>query len=239
CYRGSTAQSAVMATTLAVNRGTWRRLDRYIALTEAVADHLRDFGVGDSRISVKPNAVTDPGEPSPVGSGFVFVGRLSAEKGIALLLDAWRRHGDGDLGTLTIAGDGPHRDLVEELAAHREDVVYVGQVTPAERDRLLRQAAALVSSSVCEDVLPTVVIEALAAGRAVLTTNLGGPPRMIGDAGIAVEPTVDGLADGLARMSVAAAGLAPMARQRYLRRFTPEVVLGQQLAIYRQLSPSR
>src|SRR5689334_11915242 len=47
CYRGSRAQSAIMATTLAVHRGTWRSVDRYIALTSAIADHLRDYGIPD------------------------------------------------------------------------------------------------------------------------------------------------------------------------------------------------
>src|SRR3954470_19475425 len=64
CYRGSRPQSAIMATTLAVHRGTWRSVDRYIALTSAIADHLRDYGILDEQISVKPNAIPDPGPPS-------------------------------------------------------------------------------------------------------------------------------------------------------------------------------
>ena len=236
CYRGSKAQSAVMATALAVNRGTWRRLDRYIALTEAVADHLRGFGVSDDRITVKPNGVPDPGEPAPPGDGFVYVGRLSDEKGVSLLLDAWERHPDGALGRLAVAGDGPLRAAVAAAAARRGDIEYFGQVTPAERDDLLRAAAALVTASVCEDVLPTVVIEAMAHGRPVLTTDLGGPPSMVADTGVVVAPTVEALADGLARMRVAAAELSGRARQRYLSHFTPEVVLSRQLEIYRELS---
>lgn len=81
CYRDSRAQSALMATTLAVHRPTWRSVDRFIALTSAVADHLRDYGIPDERIVVKPNAVPDPGTPTPVGDGFLFMGRLSPEKG--------------------------------------------------------------------------------------------------------------------------------------------------------------
>jgi glycosyltransferase involved in cell wall biosynthesis len=63
CYRGSRAQSAVMAATLAMHRPTWRSVDRYIALTAAVADHLREYGIGADRITVKPNSIPDPGPP--------------------------------------------------------------------------------------------------------------------------------------------------------------------------------
>ena len=82
CYRGSAAQSALMATTLAVHRPTWRSVDRYIALTDRIADHLRDYGIPDDRIVVKPNGLPDPGEPDPLGDGFLYAARLSPEKGL-------------------------------------------------------------------------------------------------------------------------------------------------------------
>src|SRR4051794_2764523 len=81
CYRGSRAQSAVMATTLAVHRGTWHSVDRYLALTDGIAAHLRDYGVPEERITVKPNAVPDPGDPPrDQGDGFLYAARLSPEK---------------------------------------------------------------------------------------------------------------------------------------------------------------
>src|SRR5262245_12182680 len=86
CYRGSRAQSTVMATTLAVHRGTWHSVDRFIALTGGIADYLREYGIPDDRITIKPNSVSDPGSPTAPGTGAVFVGRLSREKGIELLL---------------------------------------------------------------------------------------------------------------------------------------------------------
>ena len=232
CYRGSRAQSAIMATSLAANRGTWRRLDRYIALTGNIADHLRDFGIGESQISIKPNSIPDPGEHDERGSGFVFVGRLSAEKGVELLLDAWRRHGDGDLGTLTIIGDGPLKEPVAAAATERGDIDYLGPVPHDQVNRRVRAAAALLMTSVWDEVLPTVVIEALANARPVLATNMGGPPHMIGDAGIVAEPTVDDLAAALPRMRDAAPGLVDAARRRYLTTFSTDVVMKQLLDIY-------
>ncbi|MFI7072694.1 glycosyltransferase family 4 protein [Micromonospora sediminicola] len=180
CYRNSRAQSALMATTLAVHRPTWKSVDRFIALTTAVADHLRDYGIPDERIVVKPNAVPDPGAPAPVGNGFLFMGRLSPEKGLDLLLAAWRRHPVGTLGPLRIAGDGELRPLAEEAAAERPDVHYLGQLDRAGVRAALADSSVVLATSTWHDVLPTVIIEALAAGRPVLGTALGGIPYLVG-----------------------------------------------------------
>src|SRR5262249_25956371 len=75
CYRGSRAQSVVMATTLTVHRSTWRQVDRYLTLTPSMGAFLRAMGVDEARISVKPNTVPDPGEHNRVGAGFLFAGR--------------------------------------------------------------------------------------------------------------------------------------------------------------------
>jgi glycosyltransferase involved in cell wall biosynthesis len=180
CYRNSRAQSALMATTLAVHRPTWKSVDRYIALTTAVADHLRDYGIPDERIVVKPNAVPDPGTPAPAGNGFLFMGRLSPEKGLDLLLSAWRRHPVGALGPLRIAGDGELRPLAEAAAAERPDVLYLGQLDRPGVRAALADSSVVLATSTWHDVLPTVIIEALAAGRPVLGTALGGIPYLVG-----------------------------------------------------------
>ncbi|MEU8090539.1 glycosyltransferase family 4 protein [Micromonospora chalcea] len=179
CYRNSRAQSALMATTLAVHRPTWKSVDRYIALTTAVADHLRDYGIPDERIVVKPNAVPDPGTPAPVGNGFLFMGRLSPEKGLDLLLAAWRRHPVGALGPLRIAGDGELRPLAEAAAAERPDVLYLGQLDRSGVRAALADSSVVLATSTWHDVLPTVIIEALASGRPVLGTALGGIPYLV------------------------------------------------------------
>ncbi|PZM92306.1 MAG: glycosyl transferase family 1, partial [Actinobacteria bacterium] len=222
CYRGSRAQSALMATTLALHRPTWRSVDRFIALTSAIADHLRDFGIPEQRIVIKPNAVPDPGPPAPAGDGFLFLGRLSPEKGLNLLLDAWQRHPEGTLGTLRIAGDGELRPLAEAAAARRRDVVFLG---PLDRDGVrdaLWQTAVVVVASTWHDVLPTVVIEALAHGRPVLGTALGGIPYLVGvddpagAAGWVAPPEPEGFAAGRpgARANAPALPAAPGPRTK-------------------------
>jgi len=236
CYRGSTAQSVIMATTLTVHRRTWRRVDRYIALTDAIAAHLRDFGIPDARIVVKPNALADPGPPPPLGEGFLFAGRLSPEKGLRLLVEAWSRHPEGSLGTLRIAGDGPLRPVAEAAAEARSDVVFLGPQSQEGVRAARRDSAVLLATSTWHDVLPTVILEALADGRPVLGTALGGIPYLVGDAGWTVPASVDALAAALPVAAAGAADLAPLARKRYESTFTPELVTQRLLDLYTELT---
>lgn len=237
CYRGSRAQSAVMATTLALHRRTWPRLDRVLALTPAMAEYARSLGVAPERIVVRPNAVPDPGPPPGPGTGFLFAARLSAEKGVTLLLDAWDRHPEGSLGPLRIAGDGPLAPLVRERAAARGDVTYLGRLDRAEVAAAMRTAAVVVVPSQWEEVCPMVAIEALAHARPVLGTALGGLPWLIGDAGWTVPPTVEALAAALP-VAAEAAALTDRARALYEARYTPAVATRTLLDVYRSLAPS-
>jgi glycosyltransferase involved in cell wall biosynthesis len=232
CYRGSAAQSAVMATALTVHRGTWHGVERYLALTDAVAAHLRDYGIPDDRITVRPNAIADPGDGGPTGDGFLFIGRLTEEKGVRLLLDAWSRHPVGSLGPLRIVGDGPLRPVAQAAADARADVEFLGPCGTDEKWAHFRAAAVVVACSTWQDVLPTVVIEALATGRPVLGTALGGIPYLIGDAGWTVPAEVDALAAALPAARSGAAGLAAAARARYLANFTPDLAVKRLIEVY-------
>jgi glycosyltransferase involved in cell wall biosynthesis len=239
CYRGSAAQSAIMATTLAVHRGTWRSVDRYIALTDKIAAHLTDYGIAADRIVIKPNGLPDPGAPEPLGDGFLYGARLSPEKGLGLLLDAWRRHPDGALGTLRIAGDGELRPLAEQAAAERSDVTYLG---PLDRDGMAaarRASAVVVAVPTWEDVLPTVILEAMSAGRAVLGSAVGGIPYLVGSgaeaAGWLAQPDPESLAAALPVARAGAAVAAAAARERYLRHFHPDVLTGRLIEIYTEM----
>lgn len=236
CYRGSAAQSAIMATTLAVHRGTWWSVERYIALTDAIADHLRSYGVTDEQIVVKPNAVEDPGPPPGPGEGALFAARLTPEKGLGLLLDAWTRHPVGSLGTLRIAGDGEMRQLAVDHAAARPDIEYLGSLDRMGVRAAIRASAVVVAPSTWNDVLPTMCLEALANGRPVLGNTVGGIPFAVGDAGWTVPPTVDAWASALPKALSEAAGLSAPARQRYLDTFHPDVVTGKLINIYEDVA---
>ncbi|GLY25849.1 glycosyltransferase [Micromonospora sp. NBRC 101691] len=241
CYRGSTVQSALMATTLAVHRPTWRSVDRFVALTSQIATHLREYGIPADRIVVKPNGIPDPGRPAPLGEGFFYLGRLSPEKGLGLLLDAWRRHPDGALGPLRIAGDGELRHLAEQAAAERSDVTYLGSLDRDGVRAVMAQSAVVIAASLWHDVLPTVVIEAMASGRPVLGTDLGGIPYLVGAddpagmVGWVVPADPAAMAAALPTAAAGAAALSAPARLRYERTFHPDVVTKRLIDVYASL----
>ncbi|BAL93240.1 putative glycosyltransferase [Actinoplanes missouriensis 431] len=240
CYRGSAAQSAIMATTLAVHRPTWHSVDRYIALTDKIAAHLVDYGVAPERIVIKPNGLPDPGTPAPLGDGFLYGARLSPEKGLGLLLDAWRRHPDGSLGVLRIAGDGELRPLAEQAAAERSDVLYLGPLDRAGMIAARTVSAVVIAAPTWEDVLPTVILEAMSSGRAVLGTAVGGIPYMVGEgagsAGWLAEPDPAALAAVLPAARAGAPAAAVAARERYLRHFHPDVLTKRLIEIYADMN---
>jgi len=239
CYRGSKAQSVLMATTLAAHRGTWHSVDRYLALTPAIADHLRSFGVTDDQITVKPNGVPDPGPHGQVGRGLLFVGRFSAEKGLDLLIDAWQRHAEGTLGTLRLIGDGPLAPSVTAAAAGRSDIELLGRRSHAEVQDAMRDSAALVTPSTWDEVCPMVVVEALANGRPVLATAMGGLPYLVGNAGWTVPPDVSALAEVLPRVVAEAPDLVAAARRRYEQMFSTTVTTAALLSVYEELIAAR
>jgi glycosyltransferase involved in cell wall biosynthesis len=247
CYRGSRAQSAIMAATLAIHRGTWHTVDRYLALTSAIADHLRGYGIPSNRISVKPNGIPDPGRPEPPGgTDFLFAARLTQEKGLGLLLDAWSRHPAGSLGLLRVAGDGPLRSLAETAARERTDVEYLGPLSPERMRAAIRAAGCVVVPSTWHDVLPTIALEALANGRPVLGTRLGGLPYLVGadpgsdgpSGGWIVDPDPEALSEGLALARKGAAESSGPARRRYELCFAPSILTARLIEIYEEVASS-
>ena len=111
CYRDSRVMSGAIALMLKTHRSrqTWNgRIDAYIAISGFVRDKFVQAGFPASKISVKPNFVDpDPGERSHSGDYALFLGRLSPEKGLLTLLEAWERLPSAV--PLVIAGDGPMR----------------------------------------------------------------------------------------------------------------------------------
>jgi len=176
CYHDSLGASAALTLSLVGHRvlGTFaNHIDRYIALTGFGRDLLIRDGFPAEKIVVKPNAVPDPGAPVPQdarGGYALFVGRLVEEKGIRTLLEAWRSVGPGL--DLYIAGDGPMRALVDEAAADNPALQVLGWCDADRVAELQARASVTLVPSEWYEAGPLVILQALAAGTPVLTSDL-------------------------------------------------------------------
>jgi glycosyltransferase involved in cell wall biosynthesis len=181
CYRNSRAASAAVANMLVLHRaiGTWSNtVTRFIALSEFARRKFVSSGMPEDRISVKPNFLADdPGPGQGNGDYLLFVGRLSDEKGIACLLQAWKSL--RSKLRLIIAGEGPLAPMVREFAATDPTVQWLGFLDRSRILDLMGKAVALVFPSVWFEAFPLVLAEALAKGLPVIASDLGSMAEIV------------------------------------------------------------
>ncbi len=225
---------------LAIHRliGSWTRtVDAYIALTEFSRRKFIQGGLPAERIVVKPNFVfpdTGPGEHD--GGYALFVGRLSPEKGIEMLLQAWERIPNGV--PLRIVGDGSQRECVVQAAERSPGIAWFGQRPASEVFGMIRNAQVLVLPSVWYEGFPMVMVEAFAAGTPVMGAKIGAMTELIEDGrtGILFTP---GDADDLAAKVTCAwahpeelAMMGKEARREYEAKYTAERNYAMLMEIY-------
>jgi glycosyltransferase involved in cell wall biosynthesis len=228
CYRDSRLATGAIATMLAAHRllGTWRRaVDLYIALTPFSRNKFIAGGLPAEKIVVKPHFVDpDPGPGRGQGGYGVFVGRLSAEKGLATLFEAWKKLAAPV--PLKIVGDGPMARVVQSAVSQDSRIEWLGSRPRDEVDTLIGEALFLIMPSDWYETFGRVVIEAFAKGTPVLASRLGAMADLVdhGRTGLLFEPgnpaelamTVQRLMDDQAERS----RLRQAARQEYEQKYT-------------------
>ncbi len=228
-----------------------RAIDHVVCVSNAVASGSR-IQRGPNA-SVIPNFVLDEvvlgsageaaeGRAENIAPGLpaeflLFVGELSADKGLPELLRAYE----------SLSGRCPPLLLVGRHTAdtptHFPDGVQVcGQWPHDHAMAAFRRCLFSVLPSTCLDACPTTVLEAMASGRPVVATTIGGIPDLIGDGdnGLLVPPGDEHkLAGAMARLLADAdlrARLAAGARER-VQRFTASAVVERLEAVYAQVAP--
>ena len=181
CYRESHAGSAVLASALTLHRavGSFDLIDRFAAVSALVrATHVRG-GIASERIVVKPNfAPPSPRRDGP-GSGYLFLGRLTPEKGVRVLQEAWALLPE-DGPELLVVGDGPEAASLRARAV--PGVRFAGEVPADEVPGLIASARAVLVPSLWEEpAVPRVVLEAFAAGVPVIAADRGALPDGVED----------------------------------------------------------
>jgi len=192
CYKDSKVGSAIVATMLSTHRvlDTWTQMvDVYIALTEFSRQKFITNNLPPEKVVVKPNFVY-PEPPAGNGEGnyALFVGRLSEEKGLDTLVEAWKTI--GEKLPLKIVGDGPLAEQIVQSIEKMKGVEYLGRKTSEEVYALLRDAKFLVFPSKWYEGLPRIIIEAYASATPIIASNLGSMSSLVkdGSTGLLFEP---------------------------------------------------
>jgi len=223
-----------------------------IAISHFVKDQMVRSGYPADTIQVLHHFAPrlGSGDPPPPGDPprFLYLGRVTQEKGMEWLLRAMAKvpspiH-------LDIAGTGDYSDALHHLAKSLglQDRVHChGWVEPHQIDDLMQRARALVFPSVWHEPAGLVAFEAMANGRAVIASRVGGIPELVQDGvnGVLVNPwDMDALAESLQRLATQPELAKAMGQQGYQlvkESFTLDQHIAKLTAIYtsaRSLSPT-
>lgn len=163
--------------------GVFRKIHGWIAISNFMKDTFVRGGIDGERIRVishswQPQCSENDLELLRAQSttpSFLFLGRLTEEKGIRVLLNAWEKFTrKSDAGYLHIAGDGPLKEEIEERCLQIERVKFVGFQSGSAKKRLLQECSALVVPSVWWEPLGLVLYEAYDFAKPVLAARSGG-----------------------------------------------------------------
>ena len=256
-HHGYTNENAKVRLYNRLDRWSLRAARRLVTVCTAFAGELTARGVAAGRIEVLPNSIEAAPSPgtkttAPLGLGpdsntILHIGRFSAEKNHAGLLDAFDQLATRrpDLNAhLVLVGEGVNRAQIEARAAQSPNasrIHFAGQ--QADVWPYLRMARVFTLPSLSEGS-PNVILEAMAAGLAIAATHVGGIPDMVPH-NVAALLSAPGDTSGLAQSFEALFGdtglagrLAASALAR-VGQFTPEAYRARLSAIYLDLVPSQ
>lgn len=238
--RGSLPEAAVYATALSHQFGpVLDSVDMFVTPSSYLAGQIAQLGVPEDRVEALPHYLPDEAfaDASVAHEGrFALVaGRLSAEKGVDLAIDAAAAAGV----PLQVAGAGPEEaKLREHAATSGGQVEFLGRLTPERLAVVLRAAALVLMPSRSDESFGLAALEAMGAGVPVIATATGALPELVGGERCVPRGDAEALASLLAdlwadpeRRRTEGDALIAEARERYSeRRFTRDL-----LALYRGL----
>ncbi|MFC7356136.1 glycosyltransferase family 4 protein [Jejudonia soesokkakensis] len=184
CFKDSAVKSAALTGSLYTHhvKNSWdKNVAKFIVLTPFAKKLFIDSTVkiSSEKIVVKPNS-TDSNEGDVISSekrkGYLFVGRLSEEKGVTTLIEGFNKLPDI---SLEVIGEGPLAEALQKNA--NSNIRFLGKQPFSVVKEKLRHGKALVFSSLIYEGLPNTIIEAFAAGTPVIASNVDNINTIVSD----------------------------------------------------------
>lgn len=256
-HHGYTKASLKLRLYETLDRWSLRRPDRIVTVCKPFATELVRNGARSGGVAVIPNAIQSRPAPSDAeiaalrqqwglgtGEGVILsVGRLSPEKGHGDLITAYRQwlavSPPQRRFTLLLVGDGPDRQRLEKEAADLGDRVrFLGHQAEVWPLYFIADIFVLPSHS---EGSPLVLLEAMAAQRAIIATAVGGTPETVENdvSAILVSPrNIEQLTAAMSRLSADPERRARLGRSAFaaLEKFSPEAYRDRILTVYREVT---
>lgn len=167
---------------------------------------------------------------------FIFVGRISHEKGVQDLIDCWMKY--NIRAKLFMAGDGPLKSKLKKKSKGYRQIIWLGEVSRREILKRLSESSALLFPTKWYEGLPMILIEAMAVGCPVITSKIGNPQDLVDHkvTGLHFEPgnlyELKERIRFLEQNESERATMGEKARRKYTQNFTPEQNYRQLMDIY-------
>ena len=240
-YRDSFFQTLWLAVILWFHKkiGTWNKVDKYILLTPFSQNLFMNSSlkISPDKFIAKPNFVEKNSTVSDLDrtDTFLFIGRLSEEKGILCLLNAFEK----SHFKLKIGGEGPLTNTVKEACKKHPNILYLGILDKKQVQEQMKECTALIFPSIWNEPFGLVLIEAFLLKMPIIASNLGAIPFILKDGynGLLFEAgnfvDLQNKLTEWGNKSIEEKILfSKNAYQSYLENYTPDKNLDQLLSIY-------
>jgi glycosyltransferase involved in cell wall biosynthesis len=197
--------------------------------------HIKDF---DNKIEIIPNGInTEDFTPLKKEKKILVVTRLFERKGVQYVIEAMKEIKNYEL---VICGDGPYKEQLKQQISklNLKNVHLLGYVSSDQLKNEYETSSIFVLSSSAEN-FPVVLLEAMASGCAIITTNVTGCPEVVGDTALLVKPkNSDDIGCALMELindDKLRNDLGIKARKRVLENFTWGQIAQNYINLYEQI----
>ena len=163
---------------------TWNKcVDAFICLTDFSKNIFRKFGIEDDKLYVKPNFTSVDKSIEGINMEnedyYLFIGRLSEEKGILNLVETWIDY--KIKFDLHIIGDGDLSDVINDKIEQHSNIKFLGKQDHHQVLEKLRRCKALIFPSIWYEGFPMTIVETFSVGKPVISSNIGNQSFIVED----------------------------------------------------------
>jgi len=184
CFRDSRTLSGLYSVSIGLGRfaGMLDKISAFVCLTEFSKQKLLEVGVPAHKVFVRPNFIDASATVPWCGEGAyaVYMGRLSSEKGLWTLIRAFEQSPET---TLKVMGTGPLETPLRNYVKERglQNIDFLGFQQGQKKWEIIKKSLFTIVPSEWYENFPVVVLEAYAAARPVIASNLGSLPYVVED----------------------------------------------------------